>query len=491
MQTYVAKKAAAYLSRELNTRVEVKSLFIKPFKSLVLEGFYVQDLDKDTLLYSPRLTVDINRLSIEDRKIAVTAAQLDSGKFFLKTYKSGKTNLQFIINYFRSGSPKKPQPKGKPYDITFDKIVLNNIAFRYRNYNRNNALKRINFDDIDLYRLNTTVLNLDTKSHLFKAQVNNLTFREKSGFYLKNLSSAAVIDSNKMEFKKLWLETNNSRLGNYLLMRYSKFSDFMHFVNKVYVKADLRNSYIHTRDISFFTDASKRMDLGISLSGRLSGLVSNLKARNFSARAGQATYLRGNFDLKGLPSINKTYMNLQFTQAHTNKKDAERLIKLLTGKPYSLPTIVQKFGDLNFTGRFSGSTKNFSARGELKTALGRLFSDLKMNLNGEARYSGIIKGYDFNLKEALNRNDLGRATFTAKIQGVGFDLKGLKEDVDGEATYFDYRGYRYSNINIDGSYHRDIFNGKVQINDRNIKLDFNGGINFNTELPEFNFVATV
>ena len=44
VQTYVAKKAAKYLSNELHTRVEVESLYIKPFKSIVLEGLYIEDL---------------------------------------------------------------------------------------------------------------------------------------------------------------------------------------------------------------------------------------------------------------------------------------------------------------------------------------------------------------------------------------------------------------------------------------------------------------
>jgi hypothetical protein len=60
VQTYIAKKAAAYLSKELHTTIGIKSLYIKPFKSVVLEGLYVQDLDKDTLLYTQQFTVDLN-----------------------------------------------------------------------------------------------------------------------------------------------------------------------------------------------------------------------------------------------------------------------------------------------------------------------------------------------------------------------------------------------------------------------------------------------
>ncbi|MGV3545741.1 MAG: hypothetical protein ACO1N4_01680, partial [Pedobacter sp.] len=48
VQTYVAKKAAKYLSEELNTTVSVGGLYVRPFKSVVLEELLVLDLNKDT-----------------------------------------------------------------------------------------------------------------------------------------------------------------------------------------------------------------------------------------------------------------------------------------------------------------------------------------------------------------------------------------------------------------------------------------------------------
>ena len=132
VQTYVAKKAAKYLSNELNTRVEVESLYIKPFKSLVLEGLYVEDLEKDTLIYSPKFTVDISSFSLDQRKITIYLAQMDNGKFYLKQYKDSGTNLEFIINYFDTGTTKPRSKPRKPFDVTLQKIVLNNISLKYK-----------------------------------------------------------------------------------------------------------------------------------------------------------------------------------------------------------------------------------------------------------------------------------------------------------------------------------------------------------------------
>ncbi|KAA8486749.1 uncharacterized protein DUF490 [Arcticibacter tournemirensis] len=492
VQTYIAKRTAKYLSKELNTVVDIGSLYIKPFKSVVLEGLYLQDLDKDTLLYAPKFSVDLNLLSIRLRKVSVNTAQLDNGKFFLKKYKDGTTNLQFIINYFDSGKPKpKKKPSKRPYDITFDRIVLNNTALRYRNFNSNDTIKGINFNDVSLFNLNTTVLNLDTKNHIFKAGIRNMSFREKSGFYLKNLTTNAVIDSNSMEFNKLLLQAGNSTIRNYLLMKYSRFGDFNNFVKKVFVRGNLKNTTVYSKDIAFFTDALRHMDISVRVNGNLSGYVNNIKARNFSVKAGQATYVRGNFDIKGLPYINKTYLDLNVQQLFTNKKDADLIIKGISGQSGLVPPIAGKLGNVNFKGRFAGFIKNFRAKGEIKTSLGRIIPDVRVNLNGAAAYSGTIKAIDFNLGELLEQKDLGRATLSASIKGQGLRLNQLKEKLDLKADYIQFRGYRYSNIKVDGNVGNKIFKGIIGVNDPNLKLGFDGMINLGPKLPEFNFNADI
>ena len=234
VQTYVAKKAANYLSSELHTRIEIKSLFIKPFKSLVLEELYVEDLQKDTLLFAPKFIIDLNSLSIKNRKISVNVVQLDNGKFHLKELKDTTTNLDFIINYFDTGEPKpKTKPLKKTYDITFDHIVLNDFTFKYKNYRVDTVIDGINYDDVLLTNLNANLTDLDTKSHLFKAGVKHLSFKEKSGFHLKSLKADATVDTNKMEFKDLEIITPNTRLTDYVLLSYEKFKDFNNFIRKV------------------------------------------------------------------------------------------------------------------------------------------------------------------------------------------------------------------------------------------------------------------
>lgn len=494
VQTYFAKKAAKYLSEELQTRIEVGSLYIKPFKSLVLDSLYIEDREKDTLLFSPKLTVDLNILSLRLRRVSVNTIRMDDGKFYLRQYKDSATNLDFIINYFDTGTPTPAVKPRKPYNVTIDKIVLNKIGFRYKNDNNTDPVRGINFNDIDLYNLSTIILDLDTKTHLARAGIRNLTFREKSGFYLKNLTADATIDTTQMEFRNFLLETPQTRLTDYFLMKYDTFRDFNDFTSKIYMNAHFANARINSSDISYFAPDLRDSKIDLLVSGNATGYVNDLKARQFSVRSGQATYLKGDFTIKGLPDINTTMMDLDFGQVSTNKKDLEMIISRATGSTAAfIPPIADKFGNVSFKGRFTGFTNDFIAYGEIKTRLGRVVTDINMKLNskGDPVYQGNVEAYDFNLGDLLDERDLGRTSFTADINGRGFKLNSLRESLRASIRYFDFRDYRYNNIRVDGNFADNLFKGNIKVDDKNVNLAFDGDINLNPKLPVFNFSAIV
>lgn len=169
---------------------------MKPFKSVVIENLLVLDRQKDTLLSTPKFIVDLNSFSIERKFINVNTVQINDGAFFLKQYKDRKkgTNLDFIIDYFNSGPPSKK--KSKPFQITVNRVILNNLQLRYKDLKVDSVVNGVNYDDIQLREMNGIFEHLDTKDHLMQANVKNLTFREKSGFYLKNLSAFTTINSS-------------------------------------------------------------------------------------------------------------------------------------------------------------------------------------------------------------------------------------------------------------------------------------------------------
>lgn len=493
VQTYLAKKAAEKLSRDWKTKVYVGALHVKSFKTVELDSLYVEDLSKDTLLFSPKFKLELNYIPFDLQKISVKSVQMDNGKFYLKQFKDNSTNLTFIINYFKPAK-KGTGKKGKSLDLVLDKIVLNNISFKYKNYNNLNAINGVNFDDIYLSNFSTIITGLDTKNHLAKMSVKNMTFREKSGFYLKNLTSNATIDSNQMEFKDLILETKNSKISDYFMMKYSSFKDFNKFNSRVFMQSNFKNSKLNSSDVAFFSPNLAKSTVLLLFNGKVSGYVNNLKAKDLIIQSGQATYVKGDFSIKGLPLIKETLMDLNFEQISTNKKDLDFIISRATGNKKSLiPEFATKLGTINYQGRFTGFINDFISFGEFKTKLGRLASDINMTFGKDnvPSYEGTLKAIDFNVGELAGLTKLGRTSLSAKISGKGFNINTLQENIQSKVQYFEYNSYRYSNIDLDGKFINKIFTGLVKVKDSNIDLDFNGQIDLNPKNPIYNFTALI
>jgi len=495
VQTWAAKKAAAFLSKKLHTKVAVKSLYIQPFTSVVLEGFYVLDMHKDTLLSTPKLTVGINGFSlfhsIEQQTLDLKLIQLDNGSVYLKKLKDSTSNLKFIIDYF--SSPDTTKSTGKPWKVIFEKIAVNNLHFRYKNLLVDTLIKGVNFDDIDMTHFSTVVNNMDVTNHLFKGDVHNLTFREKSGFYVKNLTTNATVDTDQILAQRLFILTPKSSIKNYFHMRFKSFDDFDDFQDKVYMDGDFKSSHISSSDIAYFTDGLERVKFDLGVEGRIKGCVNNLSAKNLLVTGAQATYIRGDFRLRGLPDWDNTFLELNFQQIATNKKDLDFLISKFTDNRASVPDIISKFGNINFTGRFSGLQNDFVAYGTFKTKLGRFDSDINLKINkaGTPSYSGKLSTYNFDLGNLLDIDVLGRTTLTANVNGSGDDLKNLTEAVDAKISDINFNGYDYNNLAINGTFIKELANGKVSINDKNIKLNLNGTVNLNPALPAYNISANI
>ncbi len=493
VQTFVAKKAADYLSKELKTTVSIGGLYVRPFKSVVLEDLLVLDLQKDTLAHFPKFLVDIDRFSLKQRILDINTVQLNNGTFFLKDHKDGTSNLDFIIDYFDSPAPKKPSKK-KKFEILFSRIIINNLHFKYKNLKRNAVEEGVNFDDIDVREMNGIFEGLNTKDHILQANIKNLTLKEKSGFYLKNLSAFTTVDSNAIELKNLMLVTSKTRLTDYYQMKFKSFKDFNDYENKVRMKANFKNSHISSSDVAFFAPALKKMKLDVEVDGQITGLVNNLRAKKLSVKAGRATYIKGDFSLQGLPNWDETFLDMKVELAGTNKKDLDEILTDLTGKRVkAIPEIINKFGNINFNGHFTGFQNDFVAYGEFKTKLGRLQSDVNMKIDkkGVPSYTGNVKTYDFDIGNLIDEKLLGRITSELYIKGRGTEIKELNEDLKGQISYLDFKGYRYRNIKINGTFQKKFFDGSLKINDKNVQLDFDGGVNLNPELPVFNFKANI
>jgi len=500
VQTWAAKKAANYLAKKLDTKVYIATLAVKPFTSVEIDSLYILDKQKDTLVNIPNLNVSlsgfgiISALTDSVHKIDFKKIELNNGSFYLKNEKGNVSNLQFVLDLFKSKPDTTPKKPGSHWDMVFEKTVVNNFHFRYKDQTRNKAYKQeVNFDDLDVKNFSVTVLNMDLKNHLFKGNVKGMTLREKSGFYLQNFTALATVDSNQILTQNLYIKSPNSTIRNYLRMQFVRFKDFDDFENRIHMTGDFHSSHISSKDIAYFTSGLDKVNFELGVDGNIQGLVNNLKATHLTVTAGQATYIKGDFGVRGLPDWENTFLELKLEQLATNKRDLDYLFSHFTGDPKAkAPAILTRFGNINFTGRFTGLQNDFVTFGTFKTGLGRFDPDINLKLKGGVpRYSGKITAYDFDLGKLTGTDSLGRGTFTATVNGSGDALKNLDVKAKVQFKNLTFKNYTYNDVAFDGGFSKKVASGNVKINDKNIKLDVNGSIDLNPELPVYKMTASV
>ena len=85
---------------------------------------------------------------------------------------------------------------------------------------------------------------------------------------------------------------------------------------------------------------------------------------------------------------------------------------------------------------------------------------------------------------------MGRTTLVAQVNGSGAQLSNLDAKVNAAIRSITLKGYDYSNLTVNGAFIKKAANGHITtINDKNIKLDAQGSVDLNPELPVYNFTA--
>ena len=126
VQTWVVKKVAANLSKNLNTKVTVQSVDVRFFNKVLLKGVMVEDLQHDTLLYTGTLKANVNDWFFFKDKISLENVGLDDAIVNMKRTDS-VWNYQFLLDYFVG--PKKPKSNKEEVVIDLRELHFTNIKF--------------------------------------------------------------------------------------------------------------------------------------------------------------------------------------------------------------------------------------------------------------------------------------------------------------------------------------------------------------------------
>ncbi|RPD38354.1 translocation/assembly module TamB domain-containing protein [Chitinophaga barathri] len=185
VQNLLVREVTARLSRQLQTRVEIKHVNFRLFNSMRLEGALIEDRHRDTILYAGALQVRITDwFFIQDKPVLKFIGLEDAQINLIRPRNDSLWNYQFIIDEF-GGSPS-PQPKTKKQaGISLDlkrvdlRRVKFNIVDRWVGEDMHVAANRIYLD----------AEKLDLRAH--DVMINELTL-DKPEFIIASYSASPL-----------------------------------------------------------------------------------------------------------------------------------------------------------------------------------------------------------------------------------------------------------------------------------------------------------
>lgn len=226
----------------------------------------------------------------------------------------------------------------------------------------------------------------------------------------------------------------------------------------------------------------------VKLDGKIDGRLSDLNAQGITLSTQTSTGFTGSIQAKGLPHIDTTHFVVDIAEATTSAEDIEALIDTV------LPPEVKRLDTVMLTGSFRGTIKDMALDATVTTGLGKVIADASAQFNSDysyASYDGDVQVEGFDLGAMLDNPDLGILSLNITAKGAGLQPATIDAALDASVKKFSYKGYNYQNIEVHGQMDSMQFEGKISIDDPNLRFDFDGLVGLRDSTGTFSFTASL
>jgi len=485
VQTFLAQRAASYLSDELGTVVKIDRLSVNFPDRINLEGVFVEDLNGDTLLFVQNLSSRGLRYSGEKRRLDLGELVLNQPEFYLHRHRNDSImNLDFISNYFASSDTST---SSEDFIVFCRSVSISDAVFEYFDFIPNPAENGlVDFDNLSIRGFSMNADTISVIGDSIAAYVHHFELEDHSGFKINELSGAAYVSSQGIIVNGSRIQSNETVLNGDLSFKSKSWSDWSEFVTDIKMDSRLDSSTVSFNDIAYFVPEFQGLNKSVKLEGEVKGSVSRMRGKNISLKWDDNSSFEGDFRLEGLPDFEQTFITLDLKRFTTNKAELDRfpLPPFSEGKTIQTPDNFSKLGQIEFSGNFTGFIDEFVAYGRIDTRIGRIISDISIRKEADTyAYSGDLSTDHFDLGKFYDQKLLGVFTSKLKVDGKGITINDADATLEGEITEFGFNDYAYRNIQVNGTLKKSFFDGALNIEDRNIKFDFLGTIDLTQDQP--------
>lgn len=490
VQTWLLQKISAKVAQNLETEFEIGRVEFIFFNRLSLSDVVIRDHQLDTLLYLPKVSGQLNQLDRKNRILDIEKVHIHQPKIYFKPDSTGRLNLLYITDQLRRKDTTK-----KPMRVHIRHIDLKDGLFAMRTPNHTSDDFGINYTDMRFGNLQIQVDSFRVQNESITFDIHKMGFIDPSGFILRDFSTSARLDSEGLRFNNVHYETFESFLqAPRIHLLYNNWGDLSDPMANVRMDIRIDTSNINTRDFGLMTGVRPQIIENISVSGRFYGILSELKGRDVLLTYRTQTMVKADFDFSGLPDMDRTFlfMEVENLQAHAADFEALRFWEP-DSIDFRIPDYLYDLGLIHYHGNFTGFFDNFVSYGDLSCDLGTLSTDLSVRPDtaNMLYFNGFLGGKELDIGYLTKAESVEDMWMSAEVDGHIRPGGDFRAQLTGNIDSLSILDYHYKNIELDGVFQKNAFDGSIKANEENLIMDFLGRLDFTGELPVFDFTLNL
>ncbi|TBN06919.1 translocation/assembly module TamB [Hyunsoonleella flava] len=485
VQTSLGNYATQRLNEEFKTNINIEKVGLQFNGDVELKQIYVEDFKQDTLISIQELNTSILSFSnLVNGQLVFGDIDVMDLILNIKTYEGYKdTNLDIFVAKLEGDNPKKGDGS---FLLSSSDVSIYDSTFRLLDENRETTKV------LELNSLNINATNFLIRGSDVSTRINTLSFEDSRGVFVKNLMTNFKYTLSSMTFDALEIKTDNSVLKGDLKFFYKR-EDLQFFTDKVLVEASFKDSNVLMDELNtFYDEFGKNQETTFSVN--LSGTLNDLKAENLELNTSSNTLVYGDINFKNLFSkaSNDFLMDGKFSNLTSTYKDLKALLPNVLGA--AIPSSFDRLGKFKITGNSQITASEVDANIRMNTELGFIKSDLhitKINDIDNASYKGKMVLDTFDLGTFIEDPKVGQVSLNLDVNGQGFLAETIDTEIKGDVYALNYNNYNYNKTQVSGKIRNKIFDGILLVNDDNLKLKFNGLIDYSEAVNKYDFEADV
>ena len=482
VQTALARLVTNRINDRYGTEIHIERVDLSSIRMIKLRSVLILDHRMDTLISAGRIETSI--LSYQNlfrTNLEFGPIDLVDGTFNLRTYEGDSiNNLSRFVESFK----KEETTSTRPFRMMSESIRVEDVDFTL--YNENKKPEPIVF----YHNIHGAFDNFSINGSEVRANIRDLSTREDHNVQVRTFSTQFLYSDTRMEFVDTWLRTEDSQINADIVFNYEK-EDLADFTNKVEIDADFKQADIVLSDLRKFYGEFGRYDR-IHFQAKAKGTINDFEVSDIDLRSDRNSSFRGNLHIVNVLDKERFLLTSNIRELSSNYDHLVNLLPQLLGN--KVPRALEKIGFFSSSGKLKVTKTSLDV--QLKTIAELGLSDVDLSLDdidkgNEATYKGRIELVDFKLGRFVNDSLIGELSMTGEVEGQGFTIDNMNVRVRGDVTKHQYKGYTYSNVEINGILMDKRFDGYLLINDPNLQIEFKGLADFSEDFYQFNFTADV